>query len=126
MFIALGHNSSLAFVKDQVLAHYFLINFFFLCSLWSFLILEIKKLFINKSLKKVVLGLEKISYGLFYGLLKTMQKQTVKCTALTKYILLTTYKKLFLKLEDLLVSTSKFKRLLEIEIHHKVFINPHV
>ena len=41
-------------------------------------------------------------------------------------IVLTTYKKLSLKLEDLPVSTSKCKKILGIEIHHEVFIDPHV
>ena len=41
-------------------------------------------------------------------------------------IVLTTYKKLSLKLEDLPVSTSKCKKILGIEIHYEVFIHPHV
>ena len=41
-------------------------------------------------------------------------------------IVLTTYEKLSLKLEDLPVSASKCKKILGIEIHHEVPIDPHV
>ena len=53
-------------------------------------------------------------------------KKTLKCIALTKCIVPTTKKKLSLKLENFLVSTSNFKTLLGIEIHHEVFIDLHV
>ena len=55
-----------------------------------------------------------------------MEKQILKCIALTNCIVLTTSKKLSLKLEDLLVSTSKCKKLIGIEIHHEVFIDPRI